>query len=137
MIYSLISNISRVVERMAPGSVQELLEAVNSGNYFSFTVVRHPFDRLVSAYRDRILHGCTDQAKYYIPQIFSLTRKRLILLGTSILFDEISGCIKVFPTFQEFIQFVVEKPQNHDPHWMTYNKVYTVPTHLLCCTYNC
>ena len=114
---------SRVVDKMAPSSALELLENLNSGNYFSFTVVRHPFDRLVSAYRDRILHGCTDQAKYYIPQIFSLTRKRLILLGTSILFDEISGCIKVFPTFQEFIQFVVEKPQNHDPHWMTYNKV--------------
>mgnify|MGYP001393214925 CR=1 FL=1 len=66
---------------MAPKSVQELLETANSGNYFSFTVVRHPFDRLVSAYRDRILHGCTDQAKYHIPQIFSLTRRRLILLG--------------------------------------------------------
>ena len=46
-----------------------------------------------------------------------------LLLGTSRLFDEISGCIKVFPTFKEFIQYVIEKPTNHDPHWMTYNKV--------------
>ena len=70
---------SRVVDKMAPSSAQELLEYVNSGNYFSFIVVRHPFDRLVSAYRDRILHGCTNQAKFFIPQIFKLTRKRQTL----------------------------------------------------------
>ena len=49
----------------------------------------------------------------------------VILLGTSKFFDEISGCIKLFPTFKEFIQYVVEKPEDHDPHWMTYNKVLT------------
>ena len=49
-----------------------------------------------------------------------------LLLGTSRLFDEISGCIKVFPTFKEFIQYVIEKPTNHDPHWMTYNKVLVI-----------
>ena len=80
---------------MAPKSVQELLETANSGNYFSFTVVRHPFDRLVSAYRDRILHGCTDQAKYHIPQIFSLTRRRLILLGRENQVMEFLGFIKL------------------------------------------
>ena len=74
-----IFHFSRVVDKMAPSSAQELLEYVNSGNYFSFTVVRHPFDRLVSAYRDRILHGCTNQAKFFIPQIFKLTRKRQTL----------------------------------------------------------
>ena len=72
---------------MAPSSAQELLETANSGNYFSFTVVRHPFDRLVSAYRDRILHGCTGQAKHHIPQIFKITRKRQewLWLGMAVL----------------------------------------------------
>ena len=88
----------RVVDRMAPKSVQELLETANSGNYFSFTVVRHPFDRLVSAYRDRILHGCTDQAKYHIPQIFSLTRRRLILLGRENQVMEFLGFINLVKT---------------------------------------
>ena len=79
MLLSDIFYFSRVVDKMAPSSAQELLEYVNSGNYFSFIVVRHPFDRLVSAYRDRILHGCTNQAKFFIPQIFKLTRKRQTL----------------------------------------------------------
>ena len=83
---------------MAPRSVQELLETANSGNYFSFTVVRHPFDRLVSAYRDRILHGCTDQAKYHIPQILSLTRRRLILLGRENQVMEFLGFINLVET---------------------------------------
>ena len=108
---------------MAPKSVQELFEKSYSGNYFTFTVVRHPFDRLVSAYRDRIMKGCTDQSKYFVPQIISLTRKRSVMLGTSRLFEENTGCIKVFPTFQEFIHFIVEKPDLHDVHWMSYNKV--------------
>ena len=102
------SNIFRIKDRMNPWSAQALLETLSSGNSFTFTVVRHPFDRLISAYRDRILQGCTDQAKLYIPQIFHLTRSSLVLLGTSRLYDEVSGCIKVFPTFQEFIQLMRE-----------------------------
>ena len=70
-----------------------------------------------------IRHGCSDQSKYYVPQILSMTRKRLVMLGTSRLFDQNTGCIKIMPTFQEFIQFVAEKPEIHDPHWMSYNKV--------------
>jgi hypothetical protein len=43
----------------------------NSANgYFTFTAVRHPFDRVLSAFRDRILNGCTPQAKQYVPKIF-------------------------------------------------------------------
>ena len=33
-------------------------------------VVRHPFDRLLSAYRDRIMNKETGQAKNHIPRIF-------------------------------------------------------------------
>ena len=64
---------------MAPSSSHELLEYVNSGNHFSFTTVRHPFDRLISAYVDRILHdGCTGQAKIHVPKIFKLVRNSQI-----------------------------------------------------------
>ena len=108
---------------MSPKSSLELLETIEAGNHFIFTVVRHPFDRLISAYRDRILKGCTDQAKYHIPGIFSLTRKHILTLGTRQLFDKTTNCIKVFPTFQEFIQYVVEKYKNPDPHWTSYHQV--------------
>ena len=33
------------------------LHNINSGKYFSFMFVRHPFDRVLSAYRDRVLSG--------------------------------------------------------------------------------
>ena len=110
---------------MSPRSIQDLLEHLSLGNYFTFTVVRHPFDRLVSAFRDRILKGCTAQAKYHIPQIFHMTRKQLLYLGTSVLFDDTSGCIKssFLPTFQEFIQYIVQHPDTYDNlHWITYDK---------------
>ena len=113
---------------MGPKNLQDLFEKSLSKNYFTFTVVRHPFDRLISAYRDRILHGCTGQSMRFVPKIFSFTKNQpflwfWIFLGTSGLFEENSKCIKVMPTFQEFIQFVSAKPEIHDPHWMTYNKV--------------
>ena len=97
------------------------MEIVNLGNHFTFTVVRHPLDRLISAYRDRILNGCTDQAKLHIPQIFHLTRKNLLTLGTSALHDKFTGCINTFPTFQEFIQYIISNP-DQDLHWMSYYK---------------
>ena len=108
---------------MSPKSSLELLETIEAGNHFIFTVVRHPFDRLISAYRDRILKGCTAQAKYHIPGIFGLTREHILTLGTRQLFDKNTNCIKVFPTFQEFIQYVVEKYKNPDPHWTSYHQV--------------
>ena len=80
-----------------PRSLQEIkdfymMEIIKLGNYFTFTIVRHPLDRLISAYRDRILDGCTDQAKLHIPAIFHLTRSNLLTLGTSVLYDKITNC---------------------------------------------
>ena len=77
----------RVTNRMSPKSIQQLLETTETGRYFVFTVVRHPLDRLISAYRDRILDGCTDQAKHHIPGIFKLTRKNLLTLGKRATFN--------------------------------------------------
>jgi hypothetical protein len=113
---------------MSPSSAQDLLEILGPGNYFTFTVVRHPFDRLLSAFRDRILHGCTGQAKHHVPQIFYLTRKSQIIKGTATLFNRNDGCIKIFPTFQEFVEYVLARPEQHDPHWFPYTKVTLITT---------
>lgn len=64
----------QIADHMTPSSPAELMRRVDSGSYFAFTVVRHPFDRLLSAFRDRILNGCTYQAKTFNPRIFSKLR---------------------------------------------------------------
>ncbi len=109
---------------MAPKSPQHLFETLATGNYFSFTVVRHPFDRLLSAYRDRILNGCTGQSKNYVPRILHLTRKTSSALGNAYMYDRNTGCIKVFPDFNEFVQYVIEKPADHELHWLSFAKVF-------------
>ena len=41
-----------------------------TGVYYSFMIVRHPFDRVLSAYRDRIMNKDTGQAINHIPRIY-------------------------------------------------------------------
>ena len=50
--------------------IETLFKKVWTGAYYSIMVVRHPFDRLLSAYRDRIMNKETGQAKNHIPRIF-------------------------------------------------------------------
>ena len=40
-------------------------------------VVRHPFDRVLSAYRDRIMNKGTGQAINHIPRIFVALKVRM------------------------------------------------------------
>ena len=111
----------QVAKKMCPKTEKQLLETQNE--YFTFTVVRHPLDRIVSAYRDRILDGCTGQAKRHVPLIFKLTRKLFMSMGgKSRIFDS-NGCVQLFPTFQEFVQYVIATPNKPDIHWVSYNKV--------------
>lgn len=54
-----------------------------AGTYYSFMVVRHPFDRVLSAYRNRIMNKDSDCAKDHNPKIFKAFQvgtKRLILV---------------------------------------------------------
>jgi len=94
---------NRVMYKMSAGSVQQVREVFESGDYFTFTVVRHPLDRILSAYRDRILNGCTAQSKYNVPAIFVELKDPRIWLGTAPLFDRITGCIKVSSFFGLFV----------------------------------
>lgn len=61
---------SRMKDALRPSSTVELFSKVDSGHYFVFTSVRHPFDRVLSAFRDRIDNSCSWQAKDTVPRIF-------------------------------------------------------------------
>ena len=99
----------RVQGKLAPKSTRELLES----DYFIFTVVRHPFDRVLSAFRNRILRGCGQQAKKHIPRILRNTRLKYTK----------KGCVvSPMPTFRQFVEYIIsERGKDSDRHWLRYS----------------
>jgi len=73
---------------------------------FSFMVVRNPFDRILSAYRDRILRGDSNQALQHVPLILTNHTSEDIIKD---------GKVIVFPTFDAFVGYLIEGAI--DPHW--------------------
>ncbi|ELU16088.1 hypothetical protein CAPTEDRAFT_112614 [Capitella teleta] len=75
-------------------------------SYLKFIVVRHPYDRLVAAWRNKFL-----QKNFYTvkvaPGIIKTYRQQGVDLGN-------------FVTFDEFIQHVLHEGALSDPHWLTY-----------------
>ena len=65
----------------------------------SFLLVRHPLDRLVSAYRDRILDPTTDQARKHS--------------SAMMLFKDMQGVQQEgLPSFSQFLQYVAGEQQH-------------------------
>ncbi|XP_028167073.1 carbohydrate sulfotransferase 11-like [Ostrinia nubilalis] len=95
-------------------SEEELRDAINTPGVISLIVVRDPFVRLLSAYRDKLEH--------YTPPFY---RK---LAGTIVAehrdkATKIFGPIKsIGPTFYEFIAYLTSKKNrmNFDEHWKPY-----------------
>ena len=67
------------METFGAKSAQQVVEKVFTGIYFSFMIVRHPLDRVVSAFRDCILNPRRWTATYYIPRIFAAAKVIKIL----------------------------------------------------------
>ncbi|TRY70203.1 hypothetical protein TCAL_09643 [Tigriopus californicus] len=107
----------KIGEKLGPSSATEVVEKLGSGNYFSFLVVRHPFDRILSAYRDRIVSNpCCAQAIQHVPKIFEAHQ-----LPISDVLDA-EGCVKTHPTFQQFLEYLIKFPRKHDVHWISFAK---------------
>ena len=91
-------------------SIDSIRQQLN--NYTKFMFVRHPIERVISAYRDKLeTEADTYFVRHYGKQIVLKYGKGK------------HGMIRrLKPTFSEFVQFLLtEKPWN--PHWNTYHSV--------------
>lgn len=72
-----------------------------------FMIVRHPFERILSAYRDKLEHR-QDREFYYKTYGKNIVKSQRKVNSTSANRDE--------PTFVEFLEYVVKK-RTFDEHW--------------------
>ena len=107
-----------------------------NNSFVGFMVVRHPFDRLVSAYRDKLERNNLEEPYYYTVYgkyfVQKYREKAIKALGKDY-FNEINNFgtpIKVLdnrrpnsdlPTFWEFAQSVIER-YKMDEHWIPINE---------------
>ncbi len=120
----------------------------NTSNYESFILVRHPFSRLVSAYRDKLERTSTNknyQLDYWYrtygkPAVRKFREKAVAKFGIEFFSEEnhfgsplpdvkegsMGLRTKNHPTFWEFVQLIIKSidPIDYNNHWQ--------PMHLWC-----
>ncbi|XP_014474160.1 PREDICTED: carbohydrate sulfotransferase 11-like [Dinoponera quadriceps] len=131
-------NFYREVDFLSPKTLANLQHYVNDSTVFKLLVVRHPFQRLVSSYRDRIEDNSryTAQSWLHVPSILYLSRPEFFRSRSSN--DNIPDKIflpdkrlKVIPSFREFVQWLLRQPSERDDvHWAPYH------THCAVCRVN-
>nr|XP_012224991.1 PREDICTED: carbohydrate sulfotransferase 10-like isoform X1 [Linepithema humile] len=129
------NNLYKEIDFLSPKSLRDLLHFTRNNVVFKLLVVRHPFHRLVSSYRDRIEDNSkyTAQAWLYVRQILHLTRPELFhsnssssnVLQQMFLTDrkKLFFCrLKIVPSFREFLEWLLKQPPGHDDvHWTPYH----------------
>ncbi|KAL7644196.1 UNVERIFIED_CONTAM: hypothetical protein RMT77_005022 [Armadillidium vulgare] len=87
-------------------------DGITYKNLTMFINVRHPFSRILSAFRDRMSRNLPRFQENYGRMIVKKYRER----NSSITGET--------PTFPEFVEYLVNTPiQNYDLHWMPYYAV--------------
>ena len=106
-------------------SLEEQLKMLNSQNYFKFTFVRHPLDRLLSAYKDKAAEDFRGKHGEKVFKFYSQSGQMDKFLKYDI------------ESFHKFLQFVLAQGNNHDHnnsnlnqkigikerHWTPYSKL--------------
>ncbi|XP_078038801.1 carbohydrate sulfotransferase 11 [Augochlora pura] len=117
----------REVDFLAPKTQGELYRILNDKKIFKLLIVRHPFQRLVSSYRDRIEDNSkyTAQAWIYAKKIFYLTRPELFRsnITTGDFRERVfthDRRLKLIPTFKEFTLWLLQSSEQDDIHWDRY-----------------
>ncbi|KAL0131666.1 hypothetical protein PUN28_002895 [Cardiocondyla obscurior] len=121
-------NFYKEADVLSPKSLENLQHLANNNTIFKLLVVRHPFQRLVSSYRDRIEDNSkyTAQSWLYARQILHLSRPKLFHFNASgnilqrIFFN--NKKLKIIPSFREFSEWLLKQSPNHDDvHWAQYH----------------
>ncbi|KAK8401468.1 hypothetical protein O3P69_002904 [Scylla paramamosain] len=124
LLHTKESPVTLARKRYKRPSVEELKKVLNSTHPpLSFMIVRHPFERLVSGYRDKILSG-----NRYYSKLSRTVAKTYQGLASSVKDREWkwpkagrpSGA-KVIATFPQFVQFLLDetsKGNKLDEHWI-------------------
>ncbi|XP_046753861.1 carbohydrate sulfotransferase 11-like [Diprion similis] len=125
---SISKDYHKEIDVLSPKTIGELEDLIKDNKVFKFLVIRHPFHRIVSSYRDRIEDNTkyTAQAWIYARKIFHLTRPGIFYKnGTTVsLLKRIfhnDKRLKLVPTFKEFVTWLLQEPtSNDDVHWDSY-----------------
>jgi hypothetical protein len=81
-------------------------------DYFTFVVVRHPFTRLLSAFRDKLERLTEYNVRYHIKDAPRMSDRRY------------NSTVAASPTFPEFVDYLLRTPPNMmDKHWAPYTKL--------------
>ena len=90
-----------------------MVKGEHGKNYTTFLVVRHPFARLLSAYRDKLETLTEYNARYHVKDAVKMTARRVF-----------NSTVGDSPSFSEFVDYLVRTPPNlMDKHWAPYTKL--------------
>lgn len=99
-----LMNFDRLFNLIGKGHIAQILK-----HYYKFLFVRHPFERLVSSYRNKFY----ETNNTYFQRMYG---SRILRMHRNNLTDEEFRAGKGV-TFKEFITWIVEK-KVYDPHWV-------------------
>jgi len=96
-----------------PSERMHMVKGEHGKEYFTFLVVRHPFVRLVSAYRDKLESLTEYNVRYHMKDATRMTTRRVF-----------NSSVADSPTFPEFVEYLIRTPPNlMDKHWAPFTKV--------------
>ncbi|CAF0882587.1 unnamed protein product [Rotaria sp. Silwood1] len=105
-----------------------------SSNFTRVIFVRHPFERLASAYVDKIVtlknetFSLYDNLRRAICRKYSLfylkkAKRSLYLIHKRISNNIKEPCQKIIPKFEHFIRYIMSDSLHNDVHWQSYSKL--------------
>jgi len=96
-----------------PSERMHMVRGEHGVDYFKFMVVRHPFVRIVSAFRDKLEALAEHNVRYHMKDAPRMTSRRTF-----------NSSVADSPTFPEFVDYLIRTPPNlMDKHWAPYSKV--------------